>query len=813
MAERQDYIFDGQSYLGWPHSFEMNKPAPAIANRVFETLEAAQGFLSDATACVGIILRVVKDGANNGAYLVEFDSSDALKLTKIATGSISATGETVWAKYNESTEEWEEWEGSEDPDPSLGYQHYLKITIGESAAYVLLSELVDLREYYKKDETDAAIAKAVADEAEIARAAEEVLTAAIETEATEREAADASLQSDIDAEIARATAAEETLQDAIDAEEARAKSEEAKKVDKKIVTGDNIAEVFNEYDGGGAKFTHEDGTESFVGVNNGGATGLAAQIYVDESDPELGYVGTRVNVYKNGAYYYDEKTTRSMKADETYTGHNPEREIATKADIAAIEVPEYSISKDTTSGDYAAVYHLTKGGANVGEAINIPKDVVVRKAGVVDYDGESSTITVDGETVTVKGEHTEGKYVVMLMQNDDESQVWLDVKDLVDVYTAGEGIVISDSNIISIDSSVVATVNYVDSKDEELSNAITTEETRAKAAEEANATAIAKEIERAKAAEEAIAADVSTLEETVDTIDDDVDAIKDQIEAIDTSIQTLEIDVAEEAARAKGAEETLDKKIDEVVEATEKTINDIYSEIGDLDASVSIIEERLETAEDKLGDIEEGAQVNVIETVKVNGTALEVSEKTVDIKVPQIVRIDASAVIDGEAKVIDNTTVLDEAFDALYNDDIVVLVAGKREYTVTKYYGQSADAQFRAISLISTDIADPSVETADVEQVLYYATIWTAGDGKTHTTYDHLSKAEIRALGSKVEIGANMQAIATKSETTDNDGNKVYTIELNEAVATGDASVVTETDNETVATKGYVDYRMAWETL
>lgn len=101
-----------------------------------------------------------------------------------------------------------------------------------------------------------------------------------------------------------------------------------------------------------------------------------------------------------------------------------------------IEIPaaaEYSVIKDASSADYAAVYHLTKDGVNVGQAINIPKDMVVRKAGYVDYNGSATTITVDGETVPVKGTHAKGKYIVMLVQNDSDSQVWLDAKDLISV--------------------------------------------------------------------------------------------------------------------------------------------------------------------------------------------------------------------------------------------------------------------------------------------------------------------------------------------------------------------------------------------
>ena len=50
--------------------------------------------------------------------------------------------------------------------------------------------------------------------------------------------------------------------------------------------------------------------------------------------------------------------------------------------VGAVKVPVYTIIK-STSTDYAAVYHLQKDGANVGEAINIPKDMVVESGKVV----------------------------------------------------------------------------------------------------------------------------------------------------------------------------------------------------------------------------------------------------------------------------------------------------------------------------------------------------------------------------------------------------------------------------------------------
>jgi hypothetical protein len=50
--------------------------------------------------------------------------------------------------------------------------------------------------------------------------------------------------------------------------------------------------------------------------------------------------------------------------------------------ISIPAAPEYSITKDSNSGEYAAVYHLTKAGTNVGTAINIPKDMMVQSGTV-----------------------------------------------------------------------------------------------------------------------------------------------------------------------------------------------------------------------------------------------------------------------------------------------------------------------------------------------------------------------------------------------------------------------------------------------
>ena len=106
--------------------------------------------------------------------------------------------------------------------------------------------------------------------------------------------------------------------------------------------------------------------------------------------------------------------------------------------IPEVAVPVYDIVKDADSGDYAAIYHLTKDGTNTGAAINIPKDLFVKEGKVV----ENPT----GQPA--------GKYIELTLQNQAEP-IYINVADLVDAYTSGNGITISATNEVS--AKVVAT--------------------------------------------------------------------------------------------------------------------------------------------------------------------------------------------------------------------------------------------------------------------------------------------------------------------------------------------------------------------
>lgn len=106
--------------------------------------------------------------------------------------------------------------------------------------------------------------------------------------------------------------------------------------------------------------------------------------------------------------------------------------------VSAVKVPAYTLTK-STSTDYAAVYHLQKDGANVGEAINIPKDMVVESGKVVwgSYSDGTFTPATDKENAT--------PYVELTLANSTANKIYIAVADLVNEHKAGTGISITNN--------------------------------------------------------------------------------------------------------------------------------------------------------------------------------------------------------------------------------------------------------------------------------------------------------------------------------------------------------------------------------
>lgn len=121
-------------------------------------------------------------------------------------------------------------------------------------------------------------------------------------------------------------------------------------------------------------------------------------------------------------------------------------DYATKDELKAIKVAEYSITKQgKAESGYLATYQLTKDSTPVGEKINIPKDFLVKSASIQEVE------TADQPYI---GAQVGDKYIDFVINSKEgdgaESHVYLAVKELVDTYTAGNGIDISGANAVSV---------------------------------------------------------------------------------------------------------------------------------------------------------------------------------------------------------------------------------------------------------------------------------------------------------------------------------------------------------------------------
>ena len=125
---------------------------------------------------------------------------------------------------------------------------------------------------------------------------------------------------------------------------------------------------------------------------------------------------------------------------ETIKINGTAQPIADKAvDITINAVDNYSFVKQATADTgFSSTYYLTKNGTQVGDKINIAKDMVV----------ESGTVkTVATANNPVQGYAVGDKYIDLVLANATNAHIYILVSDLVDTYTQGTGITISGNTI------------------------------------------------------------------------------------------------------------------------------------------------------------------------------------------------------------------------------------------------------------------------------------------------------------------------------------------------------------------------------
>lgn len=148
---------------------------------------------------------------------------------------------------------------------------------------------------------------------------------------------------------------------------------------------------------------------------------------VGATDKSITVGGTTTKPTVGVAISADEGNALSLAAD------------GLKVVVPEVKHPEYSIVEDKTSTEYSAVYHLTKDGKNVGAAINIPKDMVVK----------SGTVEIN------PADKPAGTYLVLTLANATEDKIYINVGDLIEYVTgaaAADGIIttfVDDNHVLT----------------------------------------------------------------------------------------------------------------------------------------------------------------------------------------------------------------------------------------------------------------------------------------------------------------------------------------------------------------------------
>lgn len=122
----------------------------------------------------------------------------------------------------------------------------------------------------------------------------------------------------------------------------------------------------------------------------------------------------------------------------------------------------YAITKDSSSSEYAAVYHLTKNGAPVDVPINIPKDMVVESGEVKTY-ATKNAATADGMSSSQASAETfPGTFIKLTISNKTNDKLFINVSSLIEYVTSGS--TATDMVVVNVSADHKVTATLTDGK-------------------------------------------------------------------------------------------------------------------------------------------------------------------------------------------------------------------------------------------------------------------------------------------------------------------------------------------------------------
>ena len=179
--------------------------------------------------------------------------------------------------------------------------------------------------------------------------------------------------------------------------------------------------------------------------NNGGGQshytildieGSAAE--VEEIKEQLSAINDTIGDGIAGTTLTDAINDINDKIGEGFDENHTVADALAELEAELTEKMTISLGVASDPGDYAKVYELKQGGELIG-TIDIPKDIVVKEGKLVHGYWSDDTFTEDEEGPDLA--------IKLVLNNDDV--IYINAKDLVDTYTAGDGISLED-NVVSI---------------------------------------------------------------------------------------------------------------------------------------------------------------------------------------------------------------------------------------------------------------------------------------------------------------------------------------------------------------------------